>query len=373
MVLRHASLLTNFDPITRRIDRERRTSCQNPAMLSSRLEAHALVLRVVVAVCQALTIGITWPLWQARSEPPTLPLLDALARCGVDCGAALLASLALVLWRPRAGALVHLLLLAAAIALDETRMQPQVISLALLLVATLPGAGARLFGIAQLVSLWGWSGVHKLLSPAFFEEGGHLVTHRFHDCPVGVARALVVVFAAGEVALAVAACVPRTRPHARRLGAAMHLAILAWLSPLALDLNVSVWPWNAALAFAAWVVLAPSSETWRAAWRCAPRLARVVVAAELIAPAGFELGVVPAPFAHALYCHSTPRALWLHADGAVTPLGDLPELNVFLPGTYHALVATFRARAQPGDRLVIVERRRFLRAMGRTETLVRQE
>src|SRR6185369_7661522 len=118
---------------------------------------------------------------------------------------------------------------------------------------------------------------------------------------------------------------------------------------------------------------APSSETWRAKWRGSPLLARTAVAAELFAPAGFELGVVPAPFAHALYCHSTPRALWLHADGAVTPIRDLPELNVFLPGTYHALVATFRARAHGGDRLVIVERRWLLRALGRTETLVRQE
>jgi hypothetical protein len=331
------------------------------------------LLRFVVVACQALTIGITWPLWQARVEPPALPMVPWLASGRVDCGAILLASLALALWRPRAGALVHLVALAIAILLDETRMQPQAISLALLLFATWPGAGARLFGIAQLVSLWGWSGVHKLSSPTFFAEGGLLVTHRFPGCPEGLARALVVAFAVGEVALAVAACVPRTRPLARRLGAAMHLAILVWLSPLALDWNESVWPWNAALAFAAWVFLAPSSETWRDSWRAAPFLARLAVAAELLAPAGFELGVVPAPFAHALYCLSTPHGIWLHADGAVTHLYELPELNVFVPGTYHALVASFRARAKAGDRLVIVERRRFLRAMGRTETLVRQE
>jgi len=331
------------------------------------------LLRFVVVACQALTIGITWPLWQARVEPPALPMVPWLASGRVDCGVVLLASLALALWRPRAGALVHLVALALAILLDETRMQPQAISLALLLFATWPGAGARLFGIAQIVSLWGWSGVHKLLSPTFFAEGGLLVTHRFPGCPEGLARALVVAFAVGEVALAVAACVPRTRPLARRLGAAMHLAILVWLSPLALDWNESVWPWNVALAFAAWVFLAPSSETWRASWRAAPLLARVAVAAELLAPAGFELGVVPAPFAHALYCLSTPHGIWLHADGAVTHLYELPELNVFVPGTYHALVASFRARAKAGDRLVIVERRRFLRAMGRTETLVRQE
>jgi hypothetical protein len=348
-----------------------------PRAAAPRDASTVTLLRVVVVACQALTIGITWPLWQARVEPPMLPMVPWLASVRVDCGIVLLVSLALALWRPRAGALVHLLALTCAILLDETRMQPQAISLALLLCATWPGAGARLFGIAQLVSLWGWSGVHKLLSPTFFEEGGHLVTHRFAGCPESVARALVVAFAAGEVALAVAACVPRTRPLARRLGAAMHLAILVWLSPLALDWNESVWPWNAALAFAAWVLLTPDVTTvrdsWRERWRAAPALARAAVLAELLAPAGFELGVVPAPFAHALYCLSTPHALWLHADGGVTHLYELPELNAFLPGTYHALVASFRARAKAGDRLVIVERRWFLRAMGRTETLVRQE
>ena len=329
------------------------------------------LLHVVVVACQALTIGITWPLWQARVEPPTLPMVPWLASGRVDCGVVLLASLALALWRPRAGALVHLLALAGAILLDETRLQPQAISLALLLFATLPGAGARLFGIAQLVSLWGWSGVHKLLSPAFFEEGGHLVTHRFTGCPEGVARALVVVFAAGEVALAVAACVPRTRPLARRLGAAMHLAILVWLSPLALDCNESVWPWTAALAFAAWVVLAPAPGSWRESWRAAPLLARVAVAAELLAPAGFELGVVPAPFAHALYCHSTPHGIWLHADGAVTHLYELPELNVFVPGTTRSSRAS---GARQGGRPPRDRRAPEVPAGdGVTETLVRQE
>jgi hypothetical protein len=342
-------------------------------MASTPQEARAAVLRVVVAACQALTIGVTWPLWQARAEPPLLPLLPAIASWHVPFGAALLASLALALWRPRAGALLHLLVLAAAIAFDETRMQPQVISLALLLVATLPGDGARLFGIAQIVSLWAWSGLHKLLSPDYWSDGGFQITHRFAACPEWIARTVAVAFAAGEVALAIAACAPRTRPLARRLGAAMHVAILLWLSPLGLDWNESVWPWNAALAFAAWVFLSPSSGSWRISWHGAPRLARVAVALELIAPAGYELGLVPAPFAHALYCHSTPHARWYHADGRVTPLSERLELGVFLPGTRHAQIAAFEARARPGDRLVVVERRLLMRALGERETELRKE
>jgi hypothetical protein len=165
----------------------------------------------------------------------------------------------------------------------------------------------------------------------------------------------------------------RTRPLARVVGAAMHLAVLAWLSPLVLDWNESVWPWNVALAFAAWILLAPDAPRFSDHWRAAPRWARALVVAELAIPAGYQVGLVPAPLAHALYCMSTPHATWLHADGSVSHLRDLPELNVFLPGTYHALTASFRAQAKPGDRLVIVEGRPLLRAMGRTETLVRQE
>jgi hypothetical protein len=130
----------------------------------------ALVLRVVLVACQALTIALTWPLWQARASPPLPPLLPLLpiwsmpsVHGGIpqfSCGFALLATLALVLWRPRAGIAAHLAVLALAIVMDETRLQPQVLSLALLMLATLPGSGARFVGLAHLVALWLWSGVH---------------------------------------------------------------------------------------------------------------------------------------------------------------------------------------------------------------------
>jgi hypothetical protein len=334
-------------------------------------DVNAVVLRVVVVACQALTIALTWPLWQARAGPPLPPLLPLLRFVPqVGCGVALLVTLALVLWRPRAGVAVHFALLAIAIAMDETRMQPQVISLALLMVATLPGRGVRFIGLAHLVALWLWSGLHKFMSPEYLAHGGVLVTQKFAGCPERLAHALVLVVAALEVALGVWACCARTRPLARIVGAAMHLAVLAWLSPLALDWNPSVWPWNVALAFAAWILLGGDLPTFSEQWRAAPRCARALVLAELIAPAGYQVGLFPAPLAHALYCMSTPHATWLHEGGGVSHLRDLPELNVFLPGTYHALIASFRAQAKAGDRLVIVEQRPLMRAMGRTETLV---
>jgi hypothetical protein len=335
------------------------------------VEAPRVLLRFVVVACQALTIGITWPLWEVRASPPLLPWVPGVPQ--VPFGIVLLVTLAVVMARPSAGSALHLGALAAAIALDQTRMQPQVISLALLLLATLPSCGAALVGFAHLSALWLWSGLHKLASPGFYAGAGALVTTRFPGCPDALARTVVVAVALLEAALGVASLFRRTRRLARRAGAAFHLGVVVWLSPLGIDWNVSVWPWNVALAFAAWTLLAPDEPPARARFASAPRLARALALAELILPAGYEVGLVPAPFGHALYCLSEPHGTWLHADGRVTPMHELPELNVFLPGTYGALVAEFRARAVPGDRLVILEHRVLMRAFGRTETLLRQD
>jgi len=180
----------------------------------------------------------------------------------------------------------------------------------------------------------------------------------------------MVALALFEVALALAAWSARTRSLARVGGAAFHLGVLLWLSPLVLDWNEAVWPWNVALVFAAWILLGQDAPSFSELRRAAPRWARAVVAAELIVPAGYQAGLVPAPLAHALYCMSTPHAFWHHADGRIEHVGELPGLSVQLPATDHAIEAAFRARAMSGDRLVIVEQRPLLRAIGRRETVV---
>jgi hypothetical protein len=331
------------------------------------------LLRILVLACQALTIALTWPLWQVRAGPlpPNLQLVHALPQ--FPCGALMLATLAVVVVKPRLGIALQFAALALAIALDETRFQPQVLSLAILLLATLPGGAARPVGLAHLVALWLWSGLHKLASPAYLESGGILVTQRFASSPEWLARGSMVALAVFEVGLGVAACFARSRPFARVAGSLFHLGALAWLSPLVLGWNEAVWPWNVALAFSAWILLERDAPPFRQQWRAAPRWARAIVVAELVVPAGFQLGLVPAPLAHALYCMSTPHATWHHADGTVTHLHDLPELGVFLPATGHALAASFRARARPGDWLVIYEQRPLVRAMGGSETLLTQK
>src|SRR5690606_13116563 len=89
-------------------------------------------LRLGVAAAAAGSYVLTWPLWQSRAEPPHLPLLPL----PLPFGLLLLATLALALWRPRPGTLLHAGLLALAMLADQLRLQPQALSFAVLLFAT---------------------------------------------------------------------------------------------------------------------------------------------------------------------------------------------------------------------------------------------
>lgn len=58
----------------------------------------------------------TWQLWEIRAHPPNLPIWSWLPQ--LDLGPLLLATLVLVLVRPRVGILVHAAVLVAALATD---------------------------------------------------------------------------------------------------------------------------------------------------------------------------------------------------------------------------------------------------------------
>lgn len=112
--------------------------------------------------------AITWPLWQVRLDPPPLPLWPLPA---LPFGGVLLATLAVVLVRPRLGAVLHAALVLLAVVADQTREQPQVLSLAFLLGAT-AFPRQRAIDALHLAALWCWSGLGKLLSPRFLAEDG---------------------------------------------------------------------------------------------------------------------------------------------------------------------------------------------------------
>lgn len=320
-------------------------------------------LRAAVVAAQAATLLITWPSWQTRLDPPLLPLLPLPA---VPFGAALLASLALVLLRPRLGTVLHALLLALAIAADQTREQPQVLSLALLLgAATFPSL--RTVGALHLVALWLWSGLGKLLSVRFLAEGGAWLCGGAAAAGSPIAVAAAALLGAGELTLGLLALCARTRRAAAGLGACLHVSILLYL--LLRGANPAVWPWNAALCIAAAVLLGGSRGTLAGWWRHGAAV-RCAVVLFVLLPLGYHAGLVDRAFAHSVYTQDGPRAVWLHGCGRIEEVCELRELRVSLPAVPRVQEAFFAHKARSGDALAIVEPRLLARALGARDRLL---
>ncbi|WP_425613423.1 leucine-rich repeat domain-containing protein [Anatilimnocola sp. NA78] len=305
-------------------------------------------LLILVAVCQLLTIGISWPVWQVRSTPPLLPLIWFPE---ISFGVPLVISLLAVTYWPRAASIVHVALLSLAIIADQHRLQPQVISLAVLLIGCAfisAGYTVRWY----LAAMWLWAGLHKFLSPEWY---GFQSWWFLDQCGLDPSwhlpfAILVAVFETTIGLLAMFA--PR---RAAWPAVVLHAGLLVSLSPLVRNFNESVWPWNIATAAVAFWLLRrvdnQPSELPRVAW--AERSAAVIM---LLAPALFYVNWLNPHLAFVLYSGNMPRAIhvkhdsYVHLDGwtgQAVPFPDSPRLFVEL----------FRKTSQPGDKLHIADPR----------------
>lgn len=328
-----------------------------------------LAFRWLVVACLAATLAITWPLWQVHASPPMLPALPLPA---VDTGSLLLGCLALVLLAPPAGIALTTLVLSYAMSIDQLRLQPEVVSLAILLLATLPGHSWRMVGRAHLVSLWIWAGVNKLLSPGFMQGTAQwLMDGLLPDAPPWLRDNAGYLIGGAELTVGILAIVPRTRVLAGFAALALHGGILLDLSPVGHDWNMAVWPWNVALAFAGLALIAP----WRGSLgqliaRC-PRLIRASIVILLIAPLGFYFGVVDAYLAHNLYSSNTPGAK-IVCPVACRPgqtTGDVGRtFHVPMPPERRLFQQLFLTTCQVGDQLVITDPRWWFQLQGQGRT-----
>ena len=96
-------------------------------------------------------------------------------------------------------------------------------------------------------------------------------------------------------------------------------------------LDSAVWPWNAAFACVAPMLLL----TWRGpglgdAWAQAAPWARAASAALMVMPAGYWLGVTDASLAHCLYAGNVPRAYICTPFSRVDINTRIARLNVFV-------------------------------------------
>ncbi len=317
--------------------------------------------RWLVVCTQAATIWITWPLWQVRLNPPLLPAANVPQ---IDFGYLLLGSLALILIHGRIGVVAHTVLLAGAMLSDQMRLQPEVISQAILLWGTLSWRGARSACRTHLVALWFFAGFNKLLSPLYFSgDARWLVVSFFPQASEGISTAVGAVIALTEIGLAVCAVIPRTRPIAVGLAYAVHLGIVVTLA-FGLHWDAAVWPWNLALAVAGYALIGSWKGEVGAELRQLSIAARGAVALILLLPCGYYLGLVDTYLCHILYSSHAPLA-WVHtADGNHTLVDTRPQLRVPVPQIDRLYTGYFAATGNPGDELEIVDPRLWYRWRG---------
>jgi uncharacterized membrane protein YphA (DoxX/SURF4 family) len=327
------------------------------------------LLRGVLVAAQVATVLLTWRIWEPRSHPPMLPLLDLPA---VHAGWPMLASLAVALGWPRVGVPLHSLVLALAIVADQSRMQPHVISLATLLWGTNGRPGGLVVARAALASLWTYAGIHKLTSPAYYTlSGAWLLRAVWPDGPAWLGPTLAAAVAVSEVFLGLGCFAPRLRKTVATVAVVFHLATFAVLA-FRLHWDAPVWPWNLALAAAGPGLVMP----WRGLglggeWTLAGRPSRIAAAVLLLMPAGYWLGVVDAFLAHCVYADNRPKAYVCTPFSRTDLERTCLRLGVVLPPAHRLYGPFFRGIGRPGEWLEIEDPRWIARVRGFARRTIR--
>lgn len=311
------------------------------------------MFRGLLAACLATTLLLTWPLWQARDFPPLLPVMDFPQ---FSIGGLLLAACGLLAVWPRLGLAVCWMGFTLAMLLDQTRIQPQLVSMLMLSLATINWQPGVLVARASLVSLWLFAGIHKVLSPAYYRFFIPWLLGPEWDTATGVAVAAGLAF--GEIALGIGCLIPATRTLVAVGGLLLHLTALVLLSPIGLDWNSAVWPWNLALAAACLAVVLP----WRGwglgeCWRESPGVVKAWAAGLLVMPMGYYVGIVDAYLAGCVYAYNTPQASLCTAFDRTDIGGQVKKLNVPLPPAPRLFKAFFLQVGRPGTWLEIEDPR----------------
>ena len=292
---------------------------------------------LVIVMALVASFAITWPLWGVRTFPP---LLQALPMPAIAFGPLLVVAALGALIAPVPGTVLVTLLTLAGMAADQTRMQPEFIAFPILLWGTTDVPGARLIARGYLISLWFYSGFHKLLSQPYLQQTG---ANLIPELPLpgwdSMTPVLIIGIALWEMGTAICAIVPAWRRYAAWSAFVLHLGIIVALALRGDQPNVAVWPWNVVLAVGGFALIAPWREEVLTSIRAAPALARGVLLFFAIAPLGFYAGLTDAYVAHQLYTGAVARAT------IQCPAGCLPEQD--MNGTWFA----FRTPLPPESRL----------------------
>lgn len=319
-----------------------------------------------IALMYAATLELTWPLWGERTTPALLPLVAWPPM--PYFGTMLLVTAACVVVWPRAGLAANVLIGLAAMTADQTRMQPELFSFWLLWLGTLPNPVCKFIARSYLASLWFFSGLHKLLSPGYYESvapfmwEGILPTSRWPNCRHWAVPALTGA-AAVELLLGVAVWIPKLRKFAAPVIVLLHCSAVLILHRLD-NWNTAVYPWNLALAVVgAWLIYEWQSSPRAERAQCGPAGFAAGLAL-FCSPLLFYVGLLDAYLSHCLYSANVPSAVMLPAavgkhsyqvNGSDGPYWS--NVNVPQPPAHRIFEEYFRRTAAPGDRLEVVDPR----------------
>lgn len=297
--------------------------------------------------CQLATVAMTWQVWQVRHDPVNVPLFPLPP---VSFGWAVVLTLVAAFVWPKQGVAAHAVVVGLACIWDQYRLQPQFLSLIVLMFACVSDDGMWA-GRWYLSAMWLWAGLHKFLSPEWFGSSSWSCLEQSGVDAETWHLPFAVLVPAAETALGLAAI---SRPRLAAVGClVLHLAILISLSPLVRDFNPSVWPWNLATAIVGFWLLRQTPPPIRSKWWWA------VPAVLFFAPATFYIGLLNPHLAFVLYSGNMPRAYHTTSD-SVRPLHGWGRLEVPFPDSAHLLARSFELTAEPGDKLYVHDPRAWL-------------
>ncbi len=269
-------------------------------------------------------------LWlsSGRSFPPT-PVAGWLPQPAypldyVLFGAALVSLAGIAFWRRPAFFLkAFLILIAMLAALDQSRWQPWMLEYAVILGALLV-APARDACRLLLICLYFYSGLQKL-NYGFPTVLAAMLRPMFDRFGLDAAWLAAGRLAPAALLLAAVECLSglglgfrRTRAAAQVCLILMHLSLLLWLGPLALNWNYTVWPWNlASIALLVLLFRGPSVPDLRAMWR-SHAYAKAVGVAFGVLPLLTFAGLSDSYFGFALYSGNVKEGM-LYLDPKLIP------------------------------------------------------